>query len=336
MSVFQIEFKPDIVVKKDADGENDKVEEKEENKEEKKIEDEKKTEEVKKTEALKEPVAVNQERKRPGSSASIHETDDISGEKKQKLGDKIAEEKTKEINKDGEKKEDNAGKLDTVETAENKGSENTVAKEDSAATVVVAESEKPPPTTTDTTTITAAESSSNSSSQGASSVSTAPKSKEVDQLSVESDTSCAESEGVESIASKSSSVNVTPAIDPRSFWKPPNTVRPMQEQVVITDIVSNDTMITVRECPSETGFFKKDTSENKNIEKEDEKEKTTPLASPPVVPANNNVEVPAVESVDEHQSAPVMIVTDPPAASGAEGPQVDNSIVNSGTGATAN
>ena len=47
----------------------------------------------------------------------------------------------------------------------------------------------------------------------------------------------------------------TPA-ELRAFWRPSDEVRPLLDSVLITDVTSNSTTITIRESTTDTGFFK--------------------------------------------------------------------------------
>lgn len=42
----------------------------------------------------------------------------------------------------------------------------------------------------------------------------------------------------------------------RAYWKPPNESKPLLDQVLITDVTSDDVTITVRESTTDSGFFK--------------------------------------------------------------------------------
>ncbi|CAE1176042.1 CBX8 [Acanthosepion pharaonis] len=50
--------------------------------------------------------------------------------------------------------------------------------------------------------------------------------------------------------------NKTSAPERRTYWCPPPNVKPLLDQVFITDVTSNMVTVTVRECATENGFFR--------------------------------------------------------------------------------
>ena len=50
---------------------------------------------------------------------------------------------------------------------------------------------------------------------------------------------------------------VTPPVDTRTFWRPPEEARPILDQVFITDVTANRVTVTVRESHTDAGFFRK-------------------------------------------------------------------------------
>lgn len=54
----------------------------------------------------------------------------------------------------------------------------------------------------------------------------------------------------------------TAATETRTFWRPPEEVRPILDQVFITDVTANRVTVTVRESHTDTGFFRKREVEN--------------------------------------------------------------------------
>ncbi|XP_067673035.1 chromobox protein homolog 8-like [Haliotis asinina] len=48
------------------------------------------------------------------------------------------------------------------------------------------------------------------------------------------------------------------AVETKSYWSPPSSIKPILDQVCITDVSLRDSItITVRECTSDSGFFRK-------------------------------------------------------------------------------
>ena len=51
-------------------------------------------------------------------------------------------------------------------------------------------------------------------------------------------------------------------VDLRNYWSPPSNVKSLMDKVCITDVTTDSGTITFRECPSNTGFFKKENGES--------------------------------------------------------------------------